>query len=299
MLTGASQADAAVLIVSAKEGIEEQTKRHAFLLKLLGIEQVIVTINKMDLVEYSQEVFETLKERILEYLSTLGINPICVIPISALQGDNIAKKSENTPWYKGKTLLEALDDLEKSQKNYGFRMSIQDVYELGEEKVYVGNIASGAVKKGDKLKAFPSGVALTVKKILTEKEVDAAKKPKAIGIVFEEDVNLSRGEVLAKDGEPRIVNEIEATIFCIDKLENGNYNFCCATQAIPCSVSIIEKLDIETFEKKSGSMQNGDIGKIVIKLEKPAVIESFYKTPELGRFTLEKNNEPVAGGIIV
>lgn len=299
MLTGATQANAAVLIVSAKDGIEEQTKRHAFLLKLVGIEKVIVAVNKMDLVNYSQKVFEKVKRELKNYFSSLGIKA-CFVPISALKGDNVARPSEKMSWYEGKTFLEILQEIEKEKRGLNdFRMCVQDVYEKNGEKIYLGNIASGEIKIHEEVKIFPGSKRDEVVKILIPQETRHAKFPKAIGIVLEKE-NLARGYVLAKATEPLEINELETWIFAIDKIENEKYDFCCSTQKVKCFVEIKEKIDLNNLASaKASVLENGDVGRVKIKLEKPVFMERFAVLPELGKFTIERENYTIGGGILV
>lgn len=301
MITGASQADASVLIIDAKEGIKEQTKRHAYLLKLLGIEQVIIAISKMDLVGYNKKIFEKIRDEMLDYLSNIEIKPNFVIPVSAYEGDNVVNNSENMKWYKGLTVLKALDSFKIAFKDYDFRFPIQDVYNIEDEKVCVGNIISGEIKKDEKIKIFPEGKEAKIKKIIVlEKELKKAGKPKAIGIVLDDKVE--RGEIICKGKKPILTKEIETNIFCmIEKLEIGErYTFRCATQEISCKIDDIkEVINVLTLNReRENTLKETEIGKVRLILDKIAVIEKFNTLSNLGRFVLEKNGEIIAGGII-
>lgn len=299
MLTGATQAHAAVLIVSAKEGVEEQTKRHALLLKLLGIEKIIVAVNKMDLVSYEEQAFEKIKKHMLEFLNSINLRAYEVIPVSAMNGDNVVIPSKNMPWYKGKTLLEMLEKIERDRKDYNnFVFPVQDVYMKNGEKVLVGNIVSGKVKKGEEVFLLPKGKKVKIEKILLPEEVEEAEYPKAIAIALNSN-EISRGDVLAKH-ELKTTKQIRATIFALSKVENSIYEFSCSTQKVKCKIEIEEKLDIETLKPVNENvLENGDIANAIITLERPVVIENFYALPELGKFTIEKEGEVVAGGIIL
>jgi small GTP-binding protein len=302
MITGASQADAAVLIIDAKEGVKEQTKRHAYLLSLLGIEQVILTINKMDLIGYDRKIFEKIKVEIINYLDNIGIRSTFIIPISAYEGDNIVNKSKNMNWYKGFTFLEALNSFEIVFKDYDFRFPVQDVYDIEGKKVCVGNIVSGEIKEGEKIKIFPEGRETEVKKIIVlGKELKIARKPKSVGIIIND--NVKRGEIFCKGKPPIITKEIQANVFCmIGKLElNEEYTFCCATQKISCKIdSIKEVIDVLTLVGEfKNILKETEVGKIKLVLDKPIVIEKFNTLPDLGRFVLEKNDEIIAGGILL
>jgi len=301
MVTGVSQADAAVLIIDVKEGVKEQTKRHAYLLKLLGISDVIVVVNKMDLVAYKEENFEKVKKEILAYLEKIGISPSYIIPISAYEGDNVVKRSERMSWYKGLTFIEALDSLKERKRFFDLRLPIQDVYLEDGERIYVGNVLSGEIKRGEIVKCYPSKEEVKIEKILDgEKEVEKAGAPKAIGLIANK--KLERGFVLAKNSEPIITKEISPLVFClIESIEEGKeYILRCSTQEVKCKVEkILEKIDVETLERKEAKeLKETEIGKLKICLEKPVVIEKFNKLKELGRFVILKKGKIIGGGII-
>jgi len=286
-----------------KEGMKEQTKRHAYLLKLLGINQVVVAINKMDLVNYKKEKFEKVKNDVLDYLGAIEIVAKSVIPISAYYGDNVVKKSNEMQWYKGKTILEALDSFKKTYLATGFKFAVQDVYKIENKKVCVGNILTGMIREGEKVKIFPKGKNSIVKEILTfEGKLKKAKGPKAIGMLLDETVR--RGEIISKGKRPFIANKIEPTIFClVDHIKEGEkYLFRCTTQETECKIEkIIEKIDITTLKKMepNGILNKCDIGKIKLSFRKLIALESFRNLQELGRFVLEKDGKIIAGGIIV
>ena len=157
MITGASQAEAAVLIIDVVEGVKEQTKRHSYMLSLLGLHQVVVVLNKMDLVDFSQERFKNVKKGVAEWLKSISIEPTCYIPISAIKGDNVASKSENMDWYTGLTFMESLDTLQNRQtpEDKPLLMPVQDVYKVGEKRINVGRVESGVIEKGTEVKILP------------------------------------------------------------------------------------------------------------------------------------------------
>lgn len=301
MVTGVSQADAAILIVDVKEGIMEQTKRHAYLLKLLGISNIIVVVNKMDLVDYKKEYFEKVKQGILNYLEEIGIFPRNLIPISAYEGDNVVKKSKRMNWYRGLTFIEALDSLEKKEELFDLRLPIQDVYLENGKPIYVGNILSGEIRKGEIVKCYPGGEEIKIKKILDgEREIELAKAPKAVGLLASKE--LRRGFVLTKNSEPIVTKEISALVFClIENIEEKRkYTLRCSTQEVECKIEkILEKIDVETLEKeRARRLKEAEIGKLEISLKKPIVVERFKNLKELGRFVLLKNGKIIGGGII-
>ncbi len=303
MVTGACQANAGLLIVDVEKGVQEQTKRHAYILKLLGINQLIVVINKMDLVNFSKKKYEKVKKEVLKYLKEIGTTPNFIIPVSAYYGDGVTKNSERIPWYKAETVIDALDALKEPFKTYDFRLPIQDIYKLSNKRIYVGNILSGMVKVGENVKIFPSGEEAKIEQIITfEGKMKEAEKPKAIGVTLNKQGFL-RGNVITKGKKPIVTNEIEPTVFCLlnEVKEKEQYIFRCVTQETKCKIErVVEKIDVNTLEKikNTTALKETEVGKVKIHLNKPVVVEKFENLPELGRFILEKNGEIVAGGII-
>ncbi len=304
MVTGASYADYAILIVDAEEGVKEQTKRHAYTLKFLGIEQVIVVINKMDKVKYNKERFEEVKREVLNYLNAIGINVKEIIPISAYYGDNVVKKSENMPWYEGKTLLETLDFEKRDRKEKSFIMPVQDIYNIENKRVIVGNILAGALKNGDEVIIYPEGSKGKIKEILVfGEDVKEVRGPKSVGLVLEQDSNeIERGNIFAK--EPLITTDkIEASVICLlnEIKEGSSYKLLCVTQEVNAKVEKIEeKIDIESLEKiQENFLGEGEVGRVIFKLEKPIAIEKFHNIPELGRFVIKDKDIIIGGGIIL
>ena len=297
MVTGASYADIGVLIVDAEEGIKEQTKRHAYILKILGIEKIIVVVNKMDKVNYSEKRFLEIKETIEEYLSSIGLIAT-YIPVSAYHGDNVAKKSGKMKWYLGDTFLEVLDKIKIERKEFDFRFAIQDIY----KGIYLGNIMSGEIKEGEEVKVYPSNKSVKINEIFYgNKKLKEARAPLSVGLVFDREINAERGDIICKS-EPKIKKEIEAIVLClVDEIREGEkYKFLCATQEIEGIVKkIVEKIDVETLERKyDEKLKENEIGKVKISLEKPIVMEDFNSLPELGRFAIAKEGKLIAGGRI-
>ncbi len=293
MATGASQADAAILLVAADEGIKEQTKRHAFFLKLLGIKHVIVAINKMDLVDYSLERFDKLRMEIENYLNKISLPPLAVVPISAYRGENVVKKSAHLP---GPALVDLLEKLAEEKKSFDFRMPVQDVF----EGYALGNVLSGEVQEGEDITILPSGLrakVLEIKKGLEKSQ--SAKTPEAIGV--KTDVELKRGDVLVK-GNALVKSEVEAAIFCLagEIKEGETYRLRCSSQQTQATIDEIKHvLDIETLEERKKSLlEETDIGVAKLSLARPLVFEPVNELKELGRFVLTKDGKIVAGGII-
>jgi sulfate adenylyltransferase subunit 1 (EFTu-like GTPase family) len=226
MITGSTQAEAALLIIDAQEGLREQTHRHAYILSLLGVKQIMVVINKLDLVDYSQQRFGELKAKIATRLAEFDIEVAneMVIPISARLGDNVAHRSDNLPWYEGLTLLQALDRLQPapSVEENVLRFPVQDIYDIDGEKVLVGRIASGTIKNGEEVIFHPSGKSAIVKYIKKfNAKPEKAVAGESIGLVPKDGSvlrSLKRGEVACPvDDSPHVSNTIAAAVFWMDR----------------------------------------------------------------------------------
>ena len=308
MITGASQAEAAILMVDAGEGVAEQTKRHAYILGMLGLNKVIVVINKMDTVSFSEERFDEVKNNTIEFLSKIKISPSYVIPISAKEGDNVASKSKNMEWFKGPTILNALDTFEpgKNEDDKPLRFPIQDVYKIGDKRIMVGRLESGILNVGDSIKFLPSEKESTIKSIeVFNGTKDYAGSGEAVGITINDPHFLERGEIACAGSMPKPMKNINASIFWMSNesfKEGDKMLFRCATQEIPCTISEIKKKinssTLETIEDNAKGLNNMEIGEAIISLDKPVITESFLDIPELGRFVLTKGFDVVAGGII-
>lgn len=295
MVTGASYADLGVLIVDAEEGIGEQTKRHAYILKILGIEKIIVVVNKMDKVNYSKKRFLEIKEILERYLNSVGLIATYV-PVSAYYGDNVVKRNSNMSWYKGNTFLELLDKIEIKRKKFDFRFAIQDIY----KGIYLGNIISGEIKEGEEVKIYPSNKTAKIKEIIYgNKKLKGAKAPLCVGLVFDKEINAKRGEIICKS-KPKIKREIDAMVMClVEEIKEGEkYKFLCATQEVEGVIKkVIEKINVETLEREyDDKLKENEIGKVKIYFEKSIVMEDFNLLPELGRFAIAKQGKLIAGG---
>ncbi len=319
MITGASQADAAVLVVAAPEGIMEQTREHAFLVKILGVNQIIVTINKMDATQppYSKERFEEVKKEIETLLKKVGYkqNQIkAIIPTSAYKGDNVAKKSENMPWYNGPTLLEAFDLLEIPPKpvDKPLRIPIQDVYSIqGVGTVPVGRVETGVLKVGDKVVFEPPGVSGEVKSIEMHHEpIDTAEPGDNIGFnvrgVSKKDIR--RGDVAGHvDNPPTVAKEFTAQIVVIYHPTAIGVGYTPVVHAHTAQVAcrfeeLLEKKDPrtgQTVEKNPQFLKTGDIAVVKLVPTKPLVIEKVQEIPPLGRFAIRDMGKTIAAGIVL
>ncbi len=309
MITGASQAEAAVLIVDVAEGVKEQTKRHSYMLSLLGLHQVIVVLNKMDLVEFSQDKFNSIKDNVTKWLQSINIEPILFIPISAIEGDNIAQKSENMNWYSGPTFLESMDSLQNKlpPEDKPMLFPIQDVYKIDDKRINVGRLESGTIAKGQNIKILPSGQVTqvnTIEKFLEDK--DSAVASESIGITTTDSVFLDRGNIVCSpDAVPVSTDAIPANIFWMSKQEfnaDQKLTIRCATQETSCKIESINKRinssSLEVIEENAHVIKNLEVAEVIIKTKKPMAIKDFNDVQELGRFVLVHDQNICAGGII-
>ncbi len=305
MLTGACHAQVAILVVSAPDGVQEQTRRHAFLVHMLGVKKVICAINKMDLEGYQQSAFDRVRTETTKLLSSLGYTRTRFIPISAMEGDNVYKPSLRMSWYQGSTLIQALDAIEPEKVvGKSLRFIVQDVYHIDSEKITVGRVESGTLKKGDKLVFQPSGVKGRVTKIkVFLGEVEEAVSGDSVGIVLEGEPR--RGDVgghatdlpVAVDTFLGEVALLEGTLSRGEKLEMK-----CGTKRTECLVAEIrERINSETGEvigKGIRQIGENEAATIVFKTE-PLVIEKFSEIPELGRFILVRGKKNIGAGVVL
>ena len=248
MITGASQAEAAILIIDVAEGVKEQTKRHSYMLSLLGLNQVIVVLNKMDLVDFSQDSFNTVKNDVQQWLKSINVEPSIYIPISAIKGDNVTNKSENLTWYDGQTFLESLDTLQNKPpaEDKPLLFPVQDVYKIEDKRINVGRVEAGVITEGEEIKILPTEQVTKVNSI--EKFLENADKAVAsecIGITTVDSVFLDRGNIVCLPGsEPTLTDRISASIFWMAKRDfttEQKLTMRCATQETSCKIETINK----------------------------------------------------------
>jgi len=316
MITGTSQADAAILVVSAKEGPQEQTKEHVYLAKVLGVNQLIVAINKMDTVNYDEARYKEVKEEVGKILKTIGYDPekIPFIATSAYKGDNVATKSENMSWYTGKTILESLDDLVEPEKpvDKPLRLPVQDVYAItGVGTVPVGRVETGVMKKGDKVLFLPSNVQGEVKKIeMHHEEYPEAKPGDNVGFNVRgvDKKAIKRGDVACHPDKPATVaKEFKAQIIVLNhpNVITKGYTpvFHCHTAQVACKIIEIEKKinprSGETIEENPDFIKTGDAAIVKVVPTKPMVIENSKDFPELSRFAIRDMGQTVAAGVCI
>jgi len=309
MITGASQAEAAVIIIDAKEGVQEQTKRHGYILSLLGLSQVVAVINKMDLVEYDQKRFNAVKAQVEDFLKSINVQSTFCIPICALKGDNIAIKSDKIGWYSGPTFLESMDTLRAapSAEDKPLVFPIQDVYKIDDKRIVVGRIESGLLQKGQTIEALPRRQKTKIESI--EKfpaQADSARAGESIGVTLTDPLFLNRGDIVcAAQAEPIVTDTFNATVFWMTKeplLKDEKITIRCATQETSVKVAQISKRidssSLEVLEQDAQKLNNLEVGTVNLKTKNPLVIKPFTDVRELGRFVLVKDQSICAGGII-
>lgn len=316
MVTGASTADLAVILVDARHGIMEQTVRHSYIASLLAIKEVVVCVNKMDLVDFSQEVFDKIVADYKEMSSSIELGNVTFIPISAKLGDNVVNKSENMPWYTGKALLDFLETVQLPvESEDSMRLPVQYVVRPISDKFpdfrgYAGRLAEGSVKKGDKIKVYPSEMTSSVTGVyLGEKELGTAVSPESVDITLSDDIDISRGDVIvAVDGkQPHMEQEVLLNVcwFRNSPMQQGKkYVIRHATQQTLGIIKEIEyKIDINTREKEYGvdKLIMNDIARVRIKTADPLIFDYYKDNRTMGSliFIEEGTNDTVGAGMIV
>ena len=316
MVTGASTADLAVILVDARHGIMEQTVRHSYIASLLAIKEVVVCVNKMDLVDFSQEVFDKIVADYKEMSSSIELGNVTFIPISAKLGDNVVNKSENMPWYTGKALLDFLETVQLPvESEDSMRLPVQYVVRPISDKFpdfrgYAGRLAEGSIKNGDKIKVYPSEMTSSVTGVyLGEKELETAVSPESVDITLSDDIDISRGDVIvAVDGkQPHMEQEVLLNVcwFRNSPMQQGKkYVIRHATQQTLGIIKEIEyKIDINTREKEYGvdKLIMNDIARVRIKTADPLIFDYYKDNRTMGSliFIEEGTNDTVGAGMIV
>lgn len=316
MVTGASTADLAVILVDARHGIMEQTVRHSYVASLLAIKEVVVCVNKMDLVDFSQEVFDKIAADYKSMASSIELGNVTFIPISAKLGDNVVNKSDNMTWYKGKALLDFLETVQLPEEAGDcMRLPVQYVVrpisaKFPDFRGYAGRLAEGKIKVGDKVKVYPSEMISTVKGIyLGEKSLEFAFTPESVNITLTDDIDISRGDVIVSESgvQPMMEQDILLNVcwFRNSPMQQGKrYVIRHATQQTVCVIKEIEyKIDINTREKIYGvdKLIMNDIARVRIKTADPLIFDYYKNNRTMGSviFVEEGTNDTVGAGMIV
>ncbi len=318
MVTGASTANVALILVDARNGVLEQTRRHAFIASLLQIPHIIVCVNKMDLVEYDEEVFDNIVKDFESTASKLSVKDVRFVPLSALEGDNVVERSHNMNWYHGPTLLYLLENIHIASdvNRDDFRFPVQYVVrpqskDWPDYRGYAGRVASGVLNVGDKVSILPSGLSSKVKSIdhfsATQEKAFA---PQSVCVTLEDDIDISRGDMLIKEGNglmPRVEQELSLMLCWFNEkkmIVGGKYALKHTTSEVRCIIKSVEyKMNINDLEKIYGDdeISMNDIARINIKTTRPLYFDAYNVNRITGSLILidEASNETVAAGMII
>ena len=314
MITGASNSELIIILVDARNGVTEQTRRHSIIASLLNIPEVVVAVNKMDLVGYSEEVFKNIQQEYEGIAKRLGLKSVHYFPISAFVGDNIVNTTEAMPWYKGNSLLDFLETIEINKDNYDQpRFQVQYVIRpqteaLHDYRGYAGQIISGVYHKGDAIVVLPEGINTKISKIeYNSEEVAEAKAGDPVVLHIEDDIDISRGDYFAKQGvEPQQDQDIEALVCWMDKreLREGNkYLLQQRSRLVKAIVKEIEyKIDVNTLDQTEGveSVKLNEIAKIRLKTAAPLVYDAFQSNPPMGSAILiDETSNATVGAVMI
>src|SRR5881392_1225267 len=310
MITGASQADGAVLIIDALEGVRDQTRRHGYLLHLLGIKQVAIVVNKMDRVDFSADRFNEISDEISAHLTGLGVTPTAVIPISARDGDGVAAHTPRIAWYKGPTVVEALDALEPAQpaEALPLRLPVQAIYKFDDRRIVAGRIESGSLSAGDEIVIMPAGKIAKIKSVESWPLTPVTGRQTAgrsVGITLDRELFVERGDIIAHVGaSPRDTRRIRARVFWLhDKpLAKGDAILVrLGTRESRANVVAIEKAidpgELSNAENKS--IARNHVGEIDISLAQPIAADPYTENPRTGRLVIEVNGRIAGGGLVL
>ncbi len=318
MVTGASTADVAIILIDARKGILTQTRRHSYIVSLLGIKHVIVAINKMDLVGFSEDIYKNIQIEYEKLADELKIENRYYVPLSALEGDNVVNKSNNTPWYNGQTLLELLENIDNSKTiSQQFRFPVQYVNRPNLDfRGFCGTIVSGQVKIGDEITVLPSGKTTKVKSVINagnitednrDISVNEAQAPMAVTITTEDEVDISRGDMIVHTGDlPRVSNSLKVMLVWMDDkpMETGKlYDIKHATTLVSATIEHINyKVDVNTYQReKVESLNLNDIASCKIVLTRPIAVDKYQENRQTGSFIVidRVTNNTVGAGMVI
>lgn len=313
MATGASTCDLAIILIDARYGVQTQTKRHSFIASLLGIKHIVVAVNKMDLKDFDQGVFEQIKADYLAFAEKINLRPTTLefVPMSALKGDNVVNRSERSPWYTGQSLMEILETVEVAgDRNFDdLRFPVQYVNRPNLNfRGFAGTLASGVVRKGDEVMALPSGKTSKVKSIVTfEGELEHAGPGQAITLTLEDEIDVSRGDMLVHaDNRPQVTDSFEAMLVWMGEepmLPGKKYDIKRATSYVPGSIpTIVHRVDVNTLEQGAASeLRLNEIGRVKVALDAPIALDGYEYNRTTGAFIIidRLTNGTVGAGMII
>lgn len=314
MITGASRAEAALLMIDAREGVQENSRRHAYMLSMLGIHQIAVVINKMDLVDYSQEVFERVKREYLEFLEKINITPRFVLPASSFMGENIVKQSDKMPWYDGLCILEVLDafECEEDKEKQPFRMPVQDVYKFtrngDDRRIVAGTIETGTIRAGCEVIFYPSGKRSHIKNIevFNADPIEVGTPGMAIGFTMVEQIYITRGELMSIAGEPapKTGSRIAANLFWLGKKDlvpGKTYYLKIGAEKVKMELEsvkgVINSSSLSSTDAKNQVGRN-EVAECILRTDKPIAFDLVNDIAGTSRFVIVDNYEIAGGGII-
>lgn len=311
MATGASNCDLAIILVDARYGVQTQTKRHSFICSLLGVKQFVVAINKMDLVDFSEERFKQICDDYLEFAEELNVDTIRFVPISALMGDNLLQASANTPWYDGETLLGYLETAEVRERSTidQFRLPVQLVQRPDLNfRGFSGTIASGTIKSGDEIVALPSGKTSRVKRIVTfDGDLTEATSGQAITLTLEDEIDISRGDLIvaAQDNDTIRANQLTAHVVWMAEQplhEGANFTIKLGHKKVSANVAkVVHQVNVNTLEKQESSeLALNSIALVELNLTETVVVDAYKDVPATGSFIMidHLSNATVAAGVV-
>jgi len=311
MITGAASADAAVVVIAADEGVREQSRRHGQLLSLLGIRQVVVAVNKMDLVDYAEAPFREIEKEYCVFLRELGLNPQAFIPISSSTGANVTSESDAAmPWFTEMNLLRAIDEFEEaaSAENLPLRLPIQDVYRMENRRIFAGRIESGTLRVGDRLLFSPHNKTARVATIerWAAAPAESARAGESIGITLRDHIFIERGHIASHESDAPIEsNRVRAKIFWIgaEPLRVGaRYRLKLVTQDVECHVvavgNVIDAATLDRAPSERTELRINEIAEVTLQTRAPLVLDNHDRVPSMGRFILADASNLVGGGIV-
>jgi bifunctional enzyme CysN/CysC len=311
MATGASTANLSIILVDARNGVITQSKRHAFIASLLGIDHLLVAVNKMDLVAYKETIFDEVREAFLDFAAKLNVSDIRLVPISALNGDNVVEKSDRMPWYHGQTVLDILEEVQfLSDRNLvDFRFPVQYVIRPNQDfRSYAGTVLSGMVRPGDEVLVLPKQIRTRVKAVVSfEGDLDSAFPPMSVSLQLEDDVDISRGDMIVHPKNlPHTEQRFEAMLIWMDERPMDpavHYLIKQTTQSSRASIDHIDyKVDVNTLHKKKAfNLELNEIGRVALTSNRPLFFDSYRKNRLTGSFILVDylSNNTVAAGMII
>jgi len=312
MVTGASNAEAALLLIDANEGVQEQSRRHGYLLNLLGIKQIAVLVNKMDLQDYSHEKFEAVERDYRKFLQSIGVEPRQFVPMAAKHGDNIASKSPNMPWWNGPTVLDILDSFKLAEipSSQPLRFPIQDVYRFDERRILAGRIESGTMKVGDRLLFSPGNKTSTVKTIerWNASSRESATAGESVGVTLTEQIFVERGSIASLETDaPYELTRFRAKLFWLGRspFRKGKlYKLKLTTQEADCEIESIDRVidssTLETISRREKELFVGrnEVAELTIKVRRPIAFDAHSEIVHTGRFVIVDGFEVAGGGIV-